>query len=77
MKWLIELINKFITNGKKVKVDPDHLPGLRAPRSSPKSPVPPPEAIRPKEYDIDGIYESFLAAGDTNENDKHDRGVGF
>lgn len=77
MNWLTEIIKTLFPSGKRIKVDPDHLPGLRPPRSAMRCPAPPPEAIRPTPPDIDGIYARFIASGGDKVKRKQDRGVGF
>ena len=77
MKWLTDIIHILFPTGQRIKVDPDHLPGLRPPRSASRTPVPPPETVRPTPSDIDGIYARFVKAGGHKTKKKQDRGVGF
>ena len=75
--WITTLLNILFPSGKRIKIDPDHLPGLRPPRSRPKLPV---DAARPDPHpasDIDGIYERFIAGGHQKKHKKNHRGVGF
>ena len=61
--WIIELIKSLLHTGKSIKVDPDHLPGLRAPKSAPAKPLPPPHPQVPEQSDIESAYVRFLDKG--------------
>ena len=76
MKWLTRLL--FPGTGRTIRVSPDHLPGLKPPKSAPYVP----RQSKPEEQkgpDINGLYEQFIAAGGlkVKKHKKNDRGVGF
>ena len=77
MKWIIEIINKMFTQGTRIKVERDHLPGLRAPTS--RSRIPPrPKPPANEASDIEGMYERFQAVNvKTKSKAKHNRGFEF
>lgn len=75
--WITDLLNLIFPKGKRIKIDPDHLPGLRPPRSRPALPV---DAPRPNPHvpsDIDGMYKRFVTGGHKKHHKKNHRGVGF
>lgn len=77
MKWIAELINKLFPRGTRIKVDPDHLPGLRAPTSRPRIP-PRPKPPASEASDIQGMYDRFQAMGvKPKSKGQHNRGIGW
>jgi len=77
MNWITDIIRMLFPSGKRIKVDPDHLPGLRSPRSGVRPPTPPPQSVQPPDSDIEGIYARFQERERPAKPSKHERGVGF
>jgi hypothetical protein len=61
MKWLTSLLSRWIfgNKGGTIRIDPDHLPGLRAPKAKPRYPVDYPRPKSPPGTDIDALYRRF------------------
>jgi hypothetical protein len=61
MKWLTTLLGKwfFGNKGGTIRIDPDHLPGLRAPKPKPRFPIEYPRPQTPPGTDIETIYWRF------------------
>lgn len=76
MTWLIHML--FPSTRQSVRISPNHLPGLRAPKAAPKVPhlAPTPEQKQPV---IEQQYERFRASrgSQPTQRKKQDRGVGF
>jgi hypothetical protein len=68
----------LFSKGKGVKIDPDFLPGLRAPRPAPRLPIArrkPPVTEGP---DLDAVYARYLASGARKKRKRpNDRGMKF
>ena len=76
--WLIELYRFFAPKSEAVRISPDHLPGLRAPKPMPWTP--PLQGITTEmPSDIDGMYRRFRAseALARTATQPRQRGVGF
>ena len=75
MNWLMNII--FPKRTGTVRINPNHLPGLTPPKSSPFTPRPS-TADEAPEIDIKAIYKRFIeGGGDTQKRKNNDRGVGF
>jgi hypothetical protein len=76
MNWLTRLL--FPGTSKGIRIRPDHLPGLKAPKAAPFVP----RLHKPEERSEDTIkalYKRFLEGGGSSaaKRNKRDRGVGF
>lgn len=62
---IIKFIDRLLVGpAGKIRIDPDHLPGLKAPKPGP--PVPPRETSRrqqPSGPSIEELYDRFIASG--------------
>jgi hypothetical protein len=76
MKLITYLLNLLIgSTGKSVRIDPDHLPGLRAPKPAPFRPSRPESEPGP-EVDYGTMYRNYKASK-KKPTKPIDRGVGF
>jgi hypothetical protein len=76
MNWLLKLIFPGTRTG--VRINPNHLPGLVAPKPAPFTP----RLEKPEdksEENIKDLYKRFIASGGkpATSRKKKDRGVGF
>lgn len=78
-EWIIELLKKVMHGtGQKIKIDKDHLPGLKPPNAAPKlPPVQPPRIQLPPDPDIDGMYSRYVAQGNGSKKKQAPRGLSF
>lgn len=76
MKLITYLLNLLTgSSGKAVRIDPDHLPGLRAPKPAPFRPARPAPAPGP-EVDYWTMYRNYKTSNRKSPK-PIDRGVGF
>ena len=61
MKFLLNYLNAFLfgATGKTIRVDKDYLPGLRAPKSLPKPPIPYATSDVASANDINAMHKRF------------------
>ena len=77
MKRILELIFPAL-RGVAVKINRDHLPGLKPPKASAYKPVPPIRNRQPQGPSIEDYYRRFKASGGAKPSARRlDDGMGF
>lgn len=76
MNWILNIL--FPRKTGTVRINRDHLPGLKPPKSAPFVPRPSTQEPAPG-TDIKALHEHFIASGAVarTKRTKKDRGVGF
>jgi hypothetical protein len=79
MKLLSTYLSAFLfgATGKTIRVDKDHLPGLRAPKPLPKPPIPYSGEGNAAANDIDSMHLRFKATNVERTTAKGRKGKGI
>jgi len=78
MKWLTNVLINALVPGtvQRIRIDPDYLPGLVAPKAAPFQPQKP-NPPGPPAPDYEALYKRFKSRKPSKPSGRHDRGVGF
>jgi hypothetical protein len=75
--WLTDLMGMFLPKKERIKISPDHLPGLRPPRIMPSIPPRGQEEATPGP-DIEAMYRAYRASGPRpKRRQKRTKGLGL